>query len=371
VPAPAPAAVLTRRDLNRALLARQLLLARADRTVVSALEGVAGLQAQLARPPFIGLWTRLKGFDRTALLDALVARTVVRVTAMRGTLFLLSAHDYLALRGALQPGLTRGLQAITGGALKDTDLAAAEARTRAFLARAPATFEAIRDHLADRAGTGNVRHLAYALRMTLPLVQVPDPDLTWGFPGAASFALADGWLKRKVSTTTSAPETLVRRYLAAFGPASVADAQTWSGVPKLAEVFERLRKDLVTFRDERKRELFDVPEGPRPAAEVAAPIRFVPDWDNVLLGHQDRSRIIADEHRSRISTRNLQVLATFLIDGMVAGSWSIARTSKAATLTMVPFVKVGRTDRAALEEEGERLLAFAEPDRKVRNTVIL
>jgi hypothetical protein len=158
----------------------------------------------------------------------------------------------------------------------------------------------------------------------------------------------------------------VRRYLAAFGPASVTDAQTWSGLPKLGPVFDAMRAELLTYRDERKRELFDVPEGQRPAADTPAAVRFVPDWDNVVMGHQDRSRVISDEHRARISSRNLQIAATFLVDGMVAGSWSITRKGRAATLVMEPFVKIARKDQAALKEEGERLLAFAEPDAATR-----
>jgi hypothetical protein len=247
------------------------------------------------------------------------------------------------------------------------DLPAAEAEARAFLARTPATFEALRDHLAPRFPDVNVRHLAYALRLTLPLVQVPEREAAWGYPGAARFALADTWLKKKISTTPIDPADLVRRYLAAFGPASVADAQTWSGLPKLAPVFDQLRPELVTFRDEGKRELLDLPEAPRPDAETGAPARFVPDWDNVLLGHQDRRRIIADEHRARISTRNLQVTAAFLVDGMVAGTWSIARKGKAATLALTPFVRIAKKDRAALELEAEALLAFAEPEAGSRS----
>ena len=358
--------VLTRRDLNRALLARQWLLSREARTPADAVEHLAGLQAQLPRPPFIGLWSRIRDFDRRHLVAAVHGRAIVRVTAMRGTLHLLSARDYLAWRGALQPALDRGLTSIVRGALTDMGLPAAEAATRAFLAKAPATFDAIRDHLGPKFPDVNVRHLAYALRLTLPLVQVPKPEAAWGYPGAADFALADTWLKKKVSTTPSPAADLVRRYLAAFGPASVADAQTWSGLPKLAPVFAALRPDLVTFRDERSRELFDVPDGPRPAPGTPAPVRFVPDWDNVLLGHQDRSRIVADEHRARLSTRNLQVTAAFLVDGMVAGSWTIARKGKAATLAMEPFVKIAKKDRTALEREAEALLAFAEPDATTR-----
>jgi hypothetical protein len=358
--------VLTQRALNRALLARQLLLARDARGPVEALEQLAGLQAQSPRPPFIGLWSRLRDFERTALRDAIHSRTVVRVTAMRGTLHLLSARDYRAWRGALQPGLTRGRTAIGGAALKDTDLHAAEQQTRTFLQKGPATFDAIRKHLEPRFAGVNVRHLAYALRMTLPLVQVPETGATWGYPGAAGFTVADQWLKKAVSTTPSSPEPLVLRYLAAFGPASVADAQAWSGLPKLAAVFETLRPSLVTFRDARKRELFDLPEAPRPDPDTPAPVRLVPDWDAVLLGHQDRSRVIADEHRARISTRNLQITACFLTDGIVAGSWSITRKGQAASITLEPFVKMSKRDQAAVKAEAELLLEFAEPDAKTR-----
>jgi Winged helix DNA-binding domain len=361
---PAPATILTRRDLNRALLARQLLLSRETRTPEDAIERVAGLQAQLARPPFIGLWSRLSSFDKADLLHALHARTIVRVTAMRGTLFLLSARDYKAWRGVLQPALTRAVESIAGVPLTQLDLPAAEAEVRAFLGKQPATFDAIRDHLTPRFRSVNVRHLAYALRMTLPLVQVPEPDSAWGYPGAAGFALADRWLKTTVSTKAVATAVLVRRYLAAFGPTSVTDAQTWSGLPKLGPVFDAMRPELLIYRDERKRELFDVPEAPRPAADTPAAVRFVPDWDNVVMGHQDRSRVITDEHRSRISSRNLQIAATFLVDGMVAGSWSIARKGRAATLVMEPFVKISKKDQAALKDEGERLIRFAEPDAK-------
>jgi len=362
----ASANVLSQRALNRALLARQMLLSRESRTPLEAIEQLAGLQAQLPRPPFIGLWSRLRDFERAALLDAVHARSIVRVTAMRGTLHLLSARDYRAWRGPLQSGLDRGLASIVGPALRDMDLPAAEKATRAFLKAAPATFDAIRDHLAPRFPDLNIRSLAYAIRLTVPLVQVPEADVTWGYPGAADFALADTWLKATVPVTAAAPDTLVRRYLAAFGPASVADAQTWSGLPKLGPVFERLRPELVAFRDARKRELFDLPKAPRPDEDTPAPIRLVPDWDNLLLGHQDRSRVIADEHRARISTRNLQITACFLVDGSVAGSWSLVRKGKTATLTLEPFVKLSKKDLSALKEESARLLVFAEPDAATR-----
>ncbi|MCC7123676.1 MAG: AlkZ family DNA glycosylase [Acidobacteria bacterium] len=365
------AAVISRRELNRALLARQALLERSDATVVATVEQVAGLQAQLARPPFIGLLTRLRHFRRDQLTDALHDRSVVRVTAMRGTLHLLSARDYLAWRAPLQAALDCGLASIVGDALKTMDMAGAEKSVRALLARTPATFEAIRDHLGPKYPDVNVRHLAYALRLTLPLVQVPVDDNPWAFPGSAAFSTADSWLKARVSTKAATATAMMRRYLAAFGPASVTDAQAWSGIPKLAPVFEAMRDELITFRDERKRELFDLPDALRPAADTAAPVRFLPEFDTAILGHHDRTRIISDEHRRRVSTKNLQVLATILVDGEVAGTWTIERKKRRAVLTAQPFAPLPARVRKALVQEGEALLAFTEGDESVECEVAI
>jgi hypothetical protein len=363
---PAAPQVLTRRQLNRATLARQLLLAREPLppiTAVAAVERLAGLQAQVARPPFLGLWTRLAGFRRDDLREALERREVVRVTAMRGTLHLLSAGDYVALRGALQPGLTRGMQSILRDRTKALDLAVLLAEGRDFFGK-PATFDALRDHLVARHPGGDERAMAYAIRLHLPLVQVPTGD-RWSFPAAADFALADAWLGREVPAEPAPAHQLVRRYLAAFGPATPTDAQVWSGLQGLREVFEELRPGLVTFRDERKRELFDLPEAPRPPEETPTPVRFLPEFDNLVLAHDDRSRLMADEHRSRIVSKNLQVFATFLVDGTVAGTWKIERKKKAATLHLEPFAPLAKGTLAALEQEGDAMLRFAEEDAAV------
>jgi hypothetical protein len=312
----------------------------------------------------------VKSFDAARLLKDLHARSVVRVTAMRGTLHLLSARDYLAWRGPLQPALDRSVTGIVGKARADLDLAAADRAVRRFLARAPATFEAIRDHLGPAFPHINVRHLAYALRMTLPLVQVPAKGAAWGFTGAADFAVADTWLGTPVATRATSPEALVRRYLGAFGPASVADAQAWSGLPKLAAVLERLRPSLVTFRNEGGRELFDLPDAPRPDPDTPAPVRFLPEFDSLVLGHHDRRRVIADEHRPQVSSKNLQIAATFLVDGRVAGVWSVTRSKGAATLVARPFGRLAARTKADLAEEGDALLAFAEPDAVARTVTV-
>jgi hypothetical protein len=242
----------------------------------------------------------------------------------------------------------------------DVDRTVAAART--FFAEKPHIFEDVRQHLVKQFPDVNDRLLGYAVRMHLPLVMVPD-DSAWSYPPNSEFTLApiaDADLDADL-------RKLALRYLGAFGPASAADFQAWSGLRGMAKLFDELRPKLETFRDEKKRELFDLPSAPRPDADTPAPARFLPEYDNLLLAHADRTRIISDAHRSRVVTKNLRVLPTFLLDGVVAGTWSIARKSRSATLTITPFAKITRTDRAVLEEEGEPLLRFAERDATTFN----
>jgi hypothetical protein len=234
----------------------------------------------------------------------------------------------------------------------------------ALFGRAPMTFETARDQLVEKFPGSDERAMGYAVRMQLPLVQVPT-DEPWSFPANAEFTLAEQWLGEKPADSDHSEE-LVLRYLAAFGPASIADAQTWSGIRNLKETFAALRPKLVTFRDEKKRELFDLPKAPRPDAETPAPVRLIPDFDNLVLAHDDRSRVIADEHRPRIATKNLLIRPTFLVDGFVAGTWSIERKKKSASLVFAPFGPLKKPVRAALEEEAEQLLLFSEEDAQSR-----
>lgn len=350
---------MSQRALNRALLARQLLLAREHLTPLETVERLAGLQAQVPRPPFVGLWTRLSNFDRAQLTSRLHDRSIVRATMMRGTIHLMSAADYLAFRPVLHAALVSAPESMFRRQLAGHDLAAIVAAGRDFFAR-PNTFDALRKHFTEHRPELDARAPAYLVRMHVPLVQKPTGD-TWGYPAAADFALADDWLGAPVSIAPAAPHQLVRRYLAAFGPATPADAQAWSGLGSLRSVFEDLRPELVTMRDERKRELFDLPDAPRPDADTPAPVRFLPEYDNLLLGHKDRTRIIDDAHRPIISTANLQIRATFLIDGRAAGTWRVEKSRKAATLVLEPFGKTTKKSRSALEQEGEELLRFTEP----------
>ncbi len=353
------------RALNRATLARQMLLERAKVAVVPAVERLVGLQAQVPRPPFVALWARLAGFRREQLAAAIEERALVRATAMRGTLHLLSARNFLAWRRALQPMLSRGAESILGDRLGEVDVAAVVAAARAFFARGPCTFEAVRAHLGTLGLGADERALGYAVRTELPLVQVPTAD-PWSFPATADFALADDWLGAPADAGDPEPDSLLFAYLAAYGPASVADAQAWTGLQKLAPVFERLRPKLVTFRDEKKRELFDLPKAPRPDAETPAPVRFLPEWDSMIVARTDE-RFFATAHRKAIFQPGLRVLPTFLVDGLAAGTWKLdipksTKTKPAqATLTLSPFAPLSRSARAELESEAHQLLLFAAP----------
>jgi hypothetical protein len=188
-------------------------------------------------------------------------------------------------------------------------------------------------------------------------VQVPPRGL-WSTSGQATLTSAEAWLGRDLDARPS-PDELVLRYLRAFGPAGVADVQKWCGLTRLGEVVERLRPRLRSFRDEAGRELFDLPRAPRPDPDTPAPPRFLAEYDNVLLSHADRTRIMAAEHRWGVFTVNGRVLGTILVDGFVAGTWAIARDGGRATLRIQPFARLAKADRAALAEEGERLLGFA------------
>jgi len=207
----------------------------------------------------------------------------------------------------------------------------------------------------------DVGALRYTVRTNLPLVQTPIAT-GWSYSAKPEFALAESWIGRPIAGEDNLPE-LVRRYLAAFGPASVTDAQTWLGM-KLKETFEKLRPKLQTYRDEGRRELFDLPDRSLPDADIPVPVRFLPEFDNLLLSHSNRTRVIADEHRSKVYLPGLRVAATLLVDGFVRGAWKIEKTGNAATHVIEPFAKLAKPERAALIEEGERLVQFVEATAK-------
>jgi hypothetical protein len=357
---------LTARALNRALLARQMLLRREKITTLAAVKQLVAVQAQLARPPFVGLWSRVEGFRRDDLNDLLCKRSVVRGTALRATLHLMAADDYVAFRGVIQTALSAAMRGVLRDRAEGLDLTSLEADARDFFTRR-ATFDAFRKYLKKKYPKADERAMAYAIRTHVPLVQVP-ADAAWGFPAAADFALSGQWLGRKIPTDPSPPHALVKRYLAAFGPATPADAQVWTGIAGLRLVFDELRPQLEVLRDTRNRELFDLPGAPRPPEDTPAPVRFLPEWDNLLLAFADRSHVIPDAHR-RITSKNLLLPPTFLVDGFVGGTWKVERKAKTAALVLTPFEPLAKKWTAPLEEEGDALLQFVEPDapgRQVR-----
>ncbi|MDB5216916.1 MAG: hypothetical protein JWO86_4843, partial [Myxococcaceae bacterium] len=275
----------------------------------------------------------------------------------------------------LQPALSQGLRSALGARIEKLDVPALIREGRAFFAKEPRTFNELRLWLMERHPKQDERAMSYVIRAHVPLVQVPT-DATWGWPGNADFTLADRWLAErpaksaKASKTTNAPRVgaddatreLVLRYLAAFGPASVQDARAWSGHPGLAPVFEALRPELAVFRDDKKRELFDLPDAPRPKADVDAPVRFVPEFDNLLLGHADRRRVFGEIGKATIFLTAARALAGFLVDGMLAGSWRIRRVKSTATLVIEPFASLPKSAQRALVDEAERLVRFVEPE---------
>jgi hypothetical protein len=349
--------VLSPRRLNRAALARQLLLERATMPVLEAIERVMGLQAQLPNPPYVGLWTRLAGFQLDDLTRLIERKRVVRSTMMRATQHLVTARDYLQLRPVLQPMLDRACRGNFGRQTAGVNLDELLDAARDLVGEQPRTVTELRALLGERWPKHDARALAYSVQYLLPLVHVP-PGGTWGRGGAVPAVMAESWLRRPLSSDRS-PEELILRYLGAFGPATVSDVQSWSGLTGLRPHVHALRSRLEVLRDESGNELFELPGAPRPDAETPAPVRFLPEYDNLIVAYADRTRVISDENRKRISAPN-GLLATVLVNGVVAGRWKIARERGSALLEIAPFTRISKKDRAELVEEGMRLLAFTD-----------
>jgi hypothetical protein len=353
-------AAMTSRALGRATLARQLLLGRERAPALGAIERLAALQAQAPRTPFVALWSRVKGFRREDLARLLADRAVVRATTMRGTLHLLAAGDYASMRAALQPSLTKGMHAVLRNRATGLDVEAVTTEAARFFGDEPRTFTEVRDFLVKRFPDVDERAMGFAVRLHLPLVQVPTGS-PWSFTATADFALAESWLGAPLPAGGNS-DAIVLRYLAALGPATPTDVQSWTGLPDAREVVERLRPKLCSLKGERGRELFDLPDAPRPPEDTPAPVRLLPEFDNVLLGHADRKRFVSDEHRTRIYLPGLRVAATFLVDGRIAGTWTVERTKGAASLVLAPFAALPKTASTDLHEEASALLRFVEPE---------
>ncbi len=366
--------LLTRAHLNRALLARQHLLERRPGPALEVVDRLVGLQAQNAWSPYLGLWSRVDGFGTEELSAAFWDRTVTRIAVQRGTIHLVTPADALVLPGLVAPLFAKDLRVNAGhaAALRTLDLRELAATARALVEEEPRSTAELGRILAQRWPDVAPSTLAYGARGTLPLVQVP-PRGVWGQSGATTWTTASAWLGPE--HTAAAPdltdpevlaaeqERLVRRYLAAFGPASVADLQKWSGLTGMRSVVDRM--DLVRHRAEpspggvRERELLDLPGADLPDPDTRAPVRFLPDYDNVLLAHADRTRVLAAEHRAFLASPNGVVPATFLLDGFVAGTWSVpAGRPPGATLTVRPFAAVTADQHDEIRAEAQGLAAL-------------
>jgi len=353
--------VLTLRELNRATLQRQMLLERQTLTVPAAIERLVGLQAQLPSAPYVGLWTRLRNFSRADLARSIDDRVVIKATLMRATLHVFTAEDYVRFRTTLQPVMAGAATAIAKRRGGDFDVDKLLKAARRFIGEKSRTFAEISRMVTQLTPGQDVGAMRYTVRTHLSLVQVPIAG-GWSYSNKPEFTLAESWIVQPISSKDNLRD-LVLRYLAAFGPASVTDMQTWMGL-KLKETSEKLRRELRTYRDEGRRELFDLPDKSLPDGELPASVRFLPEYDNLLLSHSNRTRVIADGYRSRVYLPGLRVAATILVDGFVRGSWKIERSRNVATLVVEPFESLTRRDRADLTEEGEKLVRFVEADSR-------
>lgn len=360
--------VLGVRDLSRATLDRQLLLRRVTKPTVEVIEHLVGMQAQAPNAAYVGLWTRLTDFDAEELARLMTAREVVRTSLMRATIHLVSAQDCVALRPVMQ----RALEQSWAGSpfvknLVGVDIDELLELGGKLLAAQPMTRAELAPLLNERWPDRDPDSLVYANTFLTPLVQVP-PRGVWGSTGPSAWTPVETWLGTAVGTDPSA-DSVVLRYLAAFGPASTMDVQAWSGLTRLKEVVERLRPSLRVFRDEAGRELFDLPDAPRPDADTPAPPRFLPEYDNVLLSHADRTRVNPHKQRVTLFPGNGAVMGNLLVDGFYVATWKLTRDA----LVIEPFAPISKNDKTAVTEEAVRLLSFIAVDgetREVKYTIV-
>lgn len=355
-----PSKILSNRELNRSLLARQMLLSRVKLPVLEAIEKLVGLQAQSQNAPYFGLWSRIDAFRHEELSGLLKNKQVVRMALMRSTLHLVSSRDALQLRPLLQPVMDRSLRGAFGKQLNGIDQEALASAGRELVEKKPMTFNEMGKRLCEHSPGLAPEAAAGVVRNKVPLVQIP-PRGIWGESGQAVHTSAEAWLGQPLSSSPE-PEWLIRSYLFAFGPATVKDIQVWSGLTRINEVIRSLRPYLITFRNERGEELFDLPDAPRPEADTPSEPRFLGEFDNMLLSYADRSRIMDEVYRKRVFTSNGIIRATFLIDGFVAGTWKLTSGNDGAELHVEPFRKLTQHELDALSKEGASMLQFAVPD---------
>jgi hypothetical protein len=356
--------VLTRRELNRALLARQHLLERVAVPALVEIEHLVGMQAQAPKAPYVALWSRLAGFA-PAELEALVEeRQAVRAAGMlRTTIHLVSAADALTMRPVLQRGVVeRGFRSGSPFARNLVGMPIDEllAVGRELLAERPRSTAEMGRLLGERWPDRDAVSLAMAVRYLVPLVQVPPRGL-WSQSAPPRFATLEDWLGRPLGSDT-APDAFVLRYLAAFGPATITDVATWSWLTNVRPILERLRPGLRVVHDEQGRELYDLPDGLLPDPDTPAPPRFLPEYDNVLLSHKDRTRITERDRKVPWPAGDGGRMGTFLVDGFTAGTWRVTRAVGRATMMVEPWTAMAPAERLLVETEGASLLGFVAPE---------
>jgi DNA glycosylase AlkZ-like len=347
--------ILSQRALNRATLARQYLLERAPAPAIDMIEHLGGMQSQAPLAPYVGLWTRLQGFAPDQLAALTEQREVVRLHLMRNTVHLVSARDCLDWRALFYPLHAAKFSAQFRRGMAGVDRDALLRQATRLLEEQPRTRGELASLLAERWPAADPGALAYAASHHIALCQVP-PRGIWGKNGPVVWALAESWLGAPLRPVSV--DALVLRYLGAFGPATVADIQVWSGLTRLREVVERL--PLRTFHGEAGQELHDLDGAPRPAEDVPAPPRFLPSYDNLLLSYKDRTRVISGNRPVPLPPGNGGTVGTFLINGMWKGTWQIRHR----TLRVQPFGTLLGAVRDALLTEAERLSAFLAPGGK-------
>jgi hypothetical protein len=359
--------VLTAQELNRTLLERQLLLRRRKLPLPRAVERVAGLQAQWANSPYVALWSRLEGFERDQLTRALKRGTLVKASLMRVTLHIVSPRDYFAFHEVFREHRIEWFTRALAKRAPGVDPTALARRALEAVGDRPA----LRAEYFDAAGedsrspTGNAWMSWVALQTYGELVHVP-PSGIWGHAGSPVFAPARSWLRTTRLPAVDGDPTahLVKRYLAAFGPASAADLNSWSHARNLRPALAELEPQLRTFRDEAGRRLLDLKRAPLVAGDAPAPVRFLPKWDGAILGYSppERWRILPERYRKRVIAANGDVQQTFTVDGLIAGGWEVERGRRVATLVLKPFARLPKDARTELAAEGQSLLRFVQPD---------
>jgi winged helix DNA-binding protein len=350
--------MLTNRALSRATLARQMLLERSGKSIVEAVDWLIGLQGQVSEGPYQGLWSRLDGFRHEDLTTLIVTRTLVRATSFRATLHLHTVDDLLGARPLVQPTLDRMWKSAFGNRrFGNNDVKAVHRAGVKLLDKQPMTGGQLGKALQAKFPEGEALAKSVLLQTKEILIQIP-PTRIWGSGHAPIQTRAANWVSPPFKRTLQ-PDDLVRRYLRAYGPASIADMQSWSGISRLGEIFAALGDELVTFEGEDGRVLYDLPDAPRPDADTPAPPRFLPDFDNLLLGFADRSRVMSAEDSRRLaaSTRSFRAV---LVDGTVAASWAIEVKKGAARLVVEPYRKLRKVEVGAVEKEGLAFLRFME-----------